>query len=182
MNSWDPPSSASWVQRWQLPTNTSYFYYIHRVIVVLETFTMRPEIGLPTMDQTIQVCPPWHSASSLDTCSGSLHLGQQRHLCKACPLTAPQLSFPTISGHTHTLIWLIKSLSGHLRSGCYRGNSCQLEKQLICKQAGQQQAWAFQSRAGPLRRADKTAAGYLLYILIKCLLTTVILTVIKLLL
>lgn len=84
--------------------------------------------------------------------------------------------------HTHTLAWLIKSLSGHLRSGCYRGNSCQLEKQLICKQAGQQQAWAFQSRAGPLRRADKTAAGYLLYILIKCLLTTVILTVIKLLL
>lgn len=155
---------------------------IIRAVIMPETFRMRSETEEPTMDQTMQVFPSRHSASSLDACSSSLHPGQRCYLRKACPLTAPQLSFPTTSGHTHTLAWLIKSLSGHLRSGCYRGNSCQLEKQLICKQAGQQQAWAFQSRAGPLRRADKTAAGYLLYILIKCLLTTVILTVIKLLL
>lgn len=160
----------------------NFIILIVSAVIMLETFRMRPETGKPTMDQTVQVCPSWCSASSLDTFSSSLYPGQQCCFLQACPLTAPQLSFPTTSGHTHTLTWLIKSLSGHLRSGCNRGDSCQLEKQLICKQAGQQQAWAFQSRAGPLRRADKTAAGYLLYILIKCLLTTVILTVIKLLL
>lgn len=40
--------------------------------------------------------------------------------------------------------WLINSLSGYLRSGCRRGRLRQTEKQLICKRAGEQPAWALE--------------------------------------